>query len=144
MVRVRNTAAQGFFKTLMTIDEEKEKLIAYDNFKKVELDQAVNEHQIDVLALKKLSATDPQSKLLLKYLMFPSKRKLLQEMRRSLGFFNQQFHSQIVGLGRALATKHSDALASLCSEMKEVHKIEVGFWDTALERAINTLGLAES
>lgn len=144
VIRVRNTAAQGFFKTLQTLDEEKEKLIAYDNFKKVEIDQAANEHQIDILALRKESTTDESAKQLIKYLMFPTKRKLIQEMRKSLGFFNQQFQSQISELGRSLTTKLCGAQASLSLEMKEIHLIEVRFWEAAFERAINALGLAES
>jgi hypothetical protein len=140
---VRNNAAQGFFKTLDTIDQEKQKLIAYDNFKNVEVDSIAGEMGLNIQDLKKDSQTDEKIKTLTKYLMFPTKRKVVHEMRKSLGFFNQQFHFQISSLGRSLGMKLSDSQASLCSEMQEIHQIEVRFWESALERAIDAMGVSE-
>ena len=144
VIRVRNTAAQGFFKTLQTITQEKEKLISYDTLKNVEVDPVAHELAIDLFELKRNSPTDASDKTLLLYLMFPSKRRQVQEMRKCLGFFNQQFQQEIAGLGQSLVAKLTDAQASLCSEMKEIHKIEVGFWDSALNRAIDAMGHAET
>lgn len=134
VIRVRNVAAQGYFANLKLVSDEKDKIISLNDPSKWDLDPALKETGVTIESLLK-EKENPQKRELIKYLMLHSKRFVTDEMRKTVGYFNQLFKGEILEFGRSLKLKLASSQGTLAAEMIESMGSQKNLWDKMLQKA---------
>ena len=144
LIRERNSIKSEFLRGIATLDEKKEGIIIRGDFKEVELDSLSQTFGFTLRNISEMSNDDKNIRSLMKYFMFPNKRKVIHEMRKGFGYFNHMLLSQVPNIGRSFVRRLSETHSELCLEMKKTNEDHAGAWGAILEKSGKLMTLSSN